>query len=104
MIVEKDKTKLLDFVFPVTAVVIPVAKSDTNTIQFRLVGLSRFGEKINYSSYKYPLSNEKLANFYVDQSLTSLKGTQVFGSGLPISNFQNPKVSLEEKFIVVSEA
>lgn len=100
----KNATKILDFTFPVLATVTPAANSANSTLIFVLTDAKRQGEKINFNTYKYKLANEKLAEYYIDQSITSVTGTVVFGSGLPISKFTAPKIDLEDAYLVVYEA
>lgn len=98
---EKDNSKLVDFAFPITVTVKPVPDSNNGVLNFNVKSIKRTGEKINFYTYKYKLSNEKLAEYYIDQSIQSLVATPVFGSGLPISNYASPVVDLEDKYLVV---
>ena len=102
--IEKDKTKLVDFTFPVSGIVTPVVETKNNTLEFKLSDIKREGEKININTYKYKLVNEKLAVYYVDQSLKSVLGTQVFGSGLPTISFSSPQINLQDEYLVAYES
>ena len=56
------------------------------------------------STSQYPISNMELANYYVDSTIHSLRGSRVFGSGFPTHTRDYPHLEVNNDYVFIYDS